>query len=262
MKKHRQFVLYKGQLDELSKLTSNHSRSKLVRDFINKEYVLPKGDDLLSLTVSPGKEETELSPSIIIDEDIEKTLRDLVEEVNSTGIKAKNEKYGYSTSANESSIMRDVIGKMIIKYKESPLEEVERTFKTFRVPIGTIAALDKFIPKRERSFFIEDYILNSYKGPIASEAVLTQRPKEGTEQLPLKLSKEALRELNKHVKGKVKEAQILRDVLNEIISFFGSDDDQKDPINNKIEETFNLLKNEYSLEQIKEAVESYLKNTK
>ncbi|HZH58698.1 MAG TPA: hypothetical protein VEY70_03780 [Metabacillus sp.] len=216
------------------------------------------------MTASPAKDEIETSPSIIISEDIEKKLKKLVEEGNSSDLRAKNEKYGYSIFANESSIMRDVINKMIEKYRHSPLEEVEKIFKTYRVPVGTIAALDKFIPKRERSFFIEDFILNSYEGPkTESEAELTKRPKEGTEQLPLKLSRDAFRELNKYVKGKVKESHIIRDVLNEIISSFVESENEPQSINQKIEDTFTELKNEYTIDQIKEAVNSYLeKNTK
>jgi len=205
------FNFEKGMIDRFNDLVPDTSRSRTIRNYLLKEYQLPTDIKELPLHLEG---ENEIYPFHFNPGSI-KRLEEIVQEAQRMGI-----------NINKSIILRDVINKLIQRYTLNSFTPRIMKRNTFKVELGTVKELDKYIPKKERSFFIEDFILEEYEGPRVSGEVLRIRPVYN-EDLKVSMDICAFEKLEHYVnrmntKG-VTKAAIFRDAVNSLLTQLKSD---------------------------------------
>ncbi|UOE78408.1 hypothetical protein [Parageobacillus thermoglucosidasius] len=252
------FVLRKGQIERFNKVIPEHLRTRLLRKFILNEYELPKDEsELVSLFLEP--EESEVYPFRLSEEVLER-LDILVDKVNNYGEKLASQK-----TTNRSSIMRNIMDRIIEKYEKNPVSERKWKMKPVHVTKEQKELLQKYIDQREISAVLEDFILEEYKGPSVSVQELKRRPKEKMEILVITISDDATEYLKKIIsqyraEDKVKMAHILRDAINQLIKKLENENPQKKALELRLKHTIEELMQYSTIEEVQELLENY--NTK
>lgn len=200
------FNFDKGMINRFNTLVPETARSRTIRNYLLKEYQLPK--DIKDLPVQL-EGENEIYPFHFNAVSIEK-LEEIVQEAQEMGI-----------SINKSIVLRDVLNKLIERYTLNSFPPRVMKRNTFKVDIGTVQDLDKYIPKKERSIIIEDFILEEYEGPNVPGEVLRIRPAYN-EDLSVSLEMAVFDKLEHYViqtntKG-VTKAAIFRDAVNSLLT--------------------------------------------
>lgn len=199
------FNFDKGMIDRFNALVPETARSRTIRNYLLKEYQLPSDMKKLPIYLEG---ENEIYPFHFNSESIKK-LEAIVQKAQMIGI-----------NINKSVVLRDVINILIQRYTISPFPSRVMKRNTFKVELGTVKELDKYIPKKERSFFIEDFIMEEYEGPQVSGEILRIRPTYN-EDLKVSMDISAFEKLEQYVirtntKG-VTKAAVFRDALNQLL---------------------------------------------
>lgn len=247
MNKRLSFNFDEGQIDTFNSLVPESARSRTIRNYMLKEYVLPQNINELPLKIE-GK--NEVYPFIFNGRSIEK-LDSLVSEAKAQGIE----------DANRSIIVRDVLNKLIERFTvhEFPPRKLKRN--VFKVESGTVEQLDKYIPGYERSLIIEDFILEEYEGPQVSAEALRQRP-ETNEDINVSMDVVAFDILGHYVdqvntKG-VTKAAIFRDVLHQLLKQLKNENPKKNEIETRFVNTLKEYKTVADPVEIRETFDKYL----
>lgn len=154
---HVSFNLRKNQVEELMILLPSKKASRIIRKYINHDYVLP-GKDTLKILVEMDFE-SRIYP-FTFDQD---TLNNLDSLVGQAEIVLDRKFRSRGNTGGRSFIMRDVLDQIIEIYKESPLPEVTYKRRSFRILRGVKKDLKQYIPVKFRAEEIIDFVLDEYR---------------------------------------------------------------------------------------------------
>ncbi len=221
------FNLEKGTIEKLQEVIPSGKRSRIIRDYIIHDYSLPTNlDELQSIP-----KENEVYPFYLNESAISK-IDALIKVAANQGLEI-----------NRSTIMRDVLQRMIKKYEDNPIEAGKRKEIVFYVPKGTVKALNQFVPAKQRSIFIEDFILSEYTP--SSEDVLKEK-KDTSERFKVYLDEHTIEFIDelavKFNTKSIKRSSIGRDIVLQALDILQT---SKSPKQKNLDEKLHSVIQEY-----------------
>lgn len=241
--KQYSFSFSPKQIEEFNKLLSFRSK-KILRSFLLNEYVLPENLEDLQ------RQETnvEVQPFWMTDAEINK-IDFLIEE-------AKRKGYTLSRSA----LMRDIIHRLIERYRNNPVQIAEQMRQTFRLPVGTKARIEKLIDGKSLTFELSNFIMDGY---VPSNDFPSMRNTE-QENLNFKTNKEVFDRLDEIAAQygfkKGGRAKIFRDALTQFEHLMAENPPKKTILNHQLQKVIENYKEIEEPNVIKETINKYLKD--
>ena len=116
-------------LEDFKKTLPVNKSKKMLKNYLLNEYELPESlDELLQAVSNPA-----IQPYWMTEEEINKIDR-LIRQAKLKGY-----------TLNRSSIMRDIMKKLLEKYRDTPIQKSEQYRQRFKVPVGTKNRVSKLI---------------------------------------------------------------------------------------------------------------------
>lgn len=241
------FSLYPGQAKEYKAMVDDALQSRIIRNFIKNDYILPED---LSVINKGEKQGLEVSP-FRFDEWTDEKLNSLVKQVRDAGFKA-----------NRSSLMRHILEQLIHKLKQQNGETAkdrELRHSSFYFEEGTKNLLEQYIPFRDRNAVIERFVLDEYK-PRINRSILYEKPDQ-PESMRISMSGKAFDKLDRYVKEikskGVNRSSLMRDVVDQIISKLSNSDAQGLIVETRLKQAIEEYKRMFGEELLRETLSTY-----
>lgn len=241
------FSLFPEQEAKFKALVEGSIQGKILRNYLLNEYKLPED---LSLINQGDKKDLKIS-KFYFDDATNEWLNELVKIVRDKGF-----------TANRSSIMRDVIDKLISKLK-SNIEVLPKDRKlihsTFYFERGTKEILEKLISFRNRNAIIERFILEEYT--LKNKTHLLDKPIE-PEQIRLSIDSAAINKLDEivkdlNIKG-LSRAALMRNVVDELITTISKTDAKNLIVERQLYQSLQEYQRIHGFDKLKETISTYI----
>lgn len=211
-------LLDKKLLQDINENIIEAKRSKLVDRFLLEQYRLPSAkEELMKIGEYQQSEDMVIQPFSLSDEAAYK-LDKLILEYKSKIIVPKE--------PTRSMLFRDVLQQFCTYVSLNPLnDEQELKFVHLNIAPEIKTKIEHYLPKMERSQFINDFIMEKYI-PEGNINKLKEVPSK-KKKMGIYFKDEALEKLDIIVdsfKGGVKRTHIIRDLLNKISHYLEEND--------------------------------------
>lgn len=241
--KQYSFNLTTEILDKFKELIPIYRSRKILRNYLLNEYQLPESISDLDKPVT----ETIVQPYWMTDAEISK-LDHLVYQGREKGF-----------DVSRSSIMRDVMNRLVQLYEDNPIQKSKQHRQTFKVPAGTKQRLYSLIDKRSLTYELSSFIMEGY---IPSNNFPSMRNQE-QEDLNFKSDIEVFDRLDEIATEygfkKGGRAKIFRDALKQFEQSIQSNPPRISALEQELKYLLKEYKDIEDVSVIREQVEKFLK---
>ena len=230
-------------LEDFKKTLPVNKSKKMLKNYLLNEYELPESlDELLQAVSNPA-----IQPYWMTEEEINKIDR-LIRHAKLKGY-----------TLNRSSIMRDIMKKLLEKYRDTPIQKSEQYRQRFKVPVGTKNRLSQLIKEGELTYELSSFIMDGY---VPSNDFTSMRNQE-QEDLNFKSDIEVFEKMDEvsseYGFKKGGRAKIFRDALVQFEDLLQSNPPKKAALKQELKYILDEYKNVENVPVIQEEISKYLK---
>jgi metal-responsive CopG/Arc/MetJ family transcriptional regulator len=230
-------------LEDFKKALPVNKSKKMLKNYLLNEYELPESlDELLQSVSNPA-----IQPYWMTEVEINKIDR-LIKQAKIKGY-----------TLNRSSIMRDIMKKLLKKYRDTPIQKSEQYRQRFKVPVGTKNRFSQLIKEGELTYELSSFIMDGY---VPSNDFTSMRNQE-QEDLNFKSDIEVFEKMDEisteYGFKKGGRAKIFRDALVQFEALLQSNPPKKAALKQELKYILDEYKNVENVPVIQEEISKYLK---
>ncbi|WP_273123440.1 hypothetical protein [Bacillus weihaiensis] len=241
--KQYSFSFNPDMLEQFKKTLPVNKSKKMLKNYLLNEYELPESLDALLKEVSNPA----IQPYWMTEEEINKIDR-LIREAKLKGC-----------NLNRSSIMRDIMKKLLEKHQDTPIQKSEQYRQRFKVPVGTKNRLSQLIKEGELTYELSSFIMDRY---VPSNDFTSMRNQE-QEDLNFKSDIEVFEKMDEvsseYGFKKGGRAKIFRDALVQFEDLLQSNPPKKAALKQELKYILDEYKSIENVPVIQEEISKYLK---